>query len=64
MPLIVKPNWRKMQAFRDSPSEGSFARRRLPAAASPILWRRLFVMGLIALGLMLLPVFAVQLRPL
>ncbi|HEX3861936.1 MAG TPA: hypothetical protein VHY35_09630 [Stellaceae bacterium] len=56
MPLIVKPNPRRMQAFRDTPSERGFVKQRRPAL-SPTVGRPLLVVaivGVIVIGLKLL----------
>lgn len=54
MPLLVKPNWRRMQYMRDSPSENSVPQPRY-GYADGLRWERLLVgagvVGLIAVGL-------------
>ncbi len=57
MPLIVKPNLRRMQAFRDSPSERGRVRQLGAAPATPVIKRLLLVVGLIAIALVLVALF-------
>jgi hypothetical protein len=65
VPLIVKPNPRRVQAFRDSPSERGRVRQRRPAlrhypALPPVLGRLLLavaIVGVIVFAVKLLSAF-------
>jgi len=56
MPLIVKPNLRRMRAFRDSPSERGRERQPGAAPAGPVA-KRLLLVGLIVIALILVALF-------
>ena len=57
MPLIVKPNWRRMQAFRNSPSERGYVRQSRIAAPGKV---RLLAIVVIVIALALVAVFLVR----
>jgi hypothetical protein len=58
MPLIVKPNLRRMRAFQDSPSERGYVRRPGAILAAPVQKRLLLAIGSIAIVVLLVSFLA------
>jgi hypothetical protein len=59
MPLIVKPNARRMQAFRDSPSERGHVRQSSITLAAPGKVRLFLAIGVVVIALVLTAAFLV-----